>query len=731
LLFSLLITCVVALLATTALIIALGHRIRVTSRVMGLLSGLAVAAVSGEVAAQLWSLPPQNVVIAQCALVLMTVVVVIARPQWNPVGQVFFASFLASGLIYLALAAYITVAGSLSAVGMAASALLFCFELIALFLSASFAFEGCDALCRKRWHRVISEPDPTYLPFVSLQVPAYNEPPDMLIQTIQSLEAIDYPNLEIVVIDNNTEDPETWHPVEEYCRDKPRVKFVHAIVEGFKAGALNLVMREHMDPQAEIIGVVDADYLVEPDYLKRVVGYFADSNIAFVQTPQDYREFEGDAYLTACYDAYNYFFRTSMPSRDERNSIIFAGTMGLIRRSALGELGGWGEECITEDAETSLRLLKAGYSGLYIARSFGRGIMPLTFASFKAQRFRWALGGIQILRMHWRELLPWPRDPSNHLTTAQRLDYFLGSFQWMNDLVYLGFTVVLLVTAGLVMTQGGVELRPLVGAVVLLPAALIVTGLIRALWSLRQRTGIGLKRSVLAFANWLSVSWTVARACLQGLISGKAAFLRTPKVSERQGLLDAFRAARMETLLTIALWGSGAAIALSGRGTTFLFVLFAWQGFVYATATFMSWLNVHTELSAQLERRRRTEHLRNRLATLAPVGAAAAGVVLVGAVAALLAVGGSNPGRQPANPFDPPQTEASESSPFEFVTNRLPVVGGDSPTRPGDESSPAPEESPAESPGEQESPAPSPSPSPAETPTPDPSPSPTEEATPQ
>ena len=88
---------------------------------------------------------------------------------------------------------------------------------------------------------------------VSIHLAAYNEPPDMLIQTIQSLEAIHYPRFEVVIIDNNTKDPEVWQPVEEYCRDRPGVTFVHVDPwPGFKSGALNLVLREHTHPDAEI-----------------------------------------------------------------------------------------------------------------------------------------------------------------------------------------------------------------------------------------------------------------------------------------------------------------------------------------------------------------------------------------------------------------------------------------------------------------------------------------------
>src|SRR5919201_5767982 len=128
--------------------------------------------------------------------------------------------------------------------------------------------------------------------------------------------------------------------------------------------------------------------------------------------------------------------------------------------------------------------------------------MPLTFAALKSQRFRWCFGGMQILRKHWRELQPWDRHPGNRLSVAQRVDYLLGGLQWLNDLVYLGFTVVLLVTAALLVTTGRVAIRPLIGAAVLLPSALIASGLVRALWALRHQTRLELKRALLAFANW-------------------------------------------------------------------------------------------------------------------------------------------------------------------------------------------------------------------------------------
>ncbi len=105
-------------------------------------------------------------------------------------------------------------------------------------------------MARTRRSRPFPIADPTYQPMVSVHIPAYNEPPEILIATIKAVEAMDYPNFEIVVLDNNTPDEATWRPVEEYCRDRPRVKFVHvAPLPGYKAGACNLALREYTDPR--------------------------------------------------------------------------------------------------------------------------------------------------------------------------------------------------------------------------------------------------------------------------------------------------------------------------------------------------------------------------------------------------------------------------------------------------------------------------------------------------
>jgi cellulose synthase/poly-beta-1,6-N-acetylglucosamine synthase-like glycosyltransferase len=661
-LFSFFVVCSVSLGISTVFLAAAGRHIHYSSRTLGALLSAAVFFAAGWISAEVWSVPARPVEAAEVFCFAVSLGVVALRRVWNPVGQLFMASFVAAALAYLIFAASITVDGNLSVIGALASALLLLLEGMALTLACSFAFETCDVLCRTAHSRDFPVPDANYRPKVSLHIAAYNEPPDMLLRTIQQAEALDYPDFEIIVVDNNTADPEVWHPVEDYCVGRPNVTFVHvAPWPGFKSGALNLALRQFTHADAEIVGVIDADYLVDPQWLNETVGYFADRDMAFVQTPQDYRAYEGSTYLTACYDAYRYFFATAMPSRNERNSIIFAGTMGLLRKRLLGSIEGWDEWCITEDADTSLRLLRAGYSGLFVGKSFGRGIMPLTFTSLKSQRFRWCFGGMQILRQHWKSLMPWDRSPDNHLSIAQRLDYLIGGVQWLNDLVYLCFTIVLLTISGLLLSGHRVAIRPLVGPTVLLPAALLLSGLLRAVWALRQRTHVSYRRALLAFINWLSLSWTVALACIQGLLRREGVFLRTPKTESHDKLSAALLAARSETILWLLLWASAIALGVHTHPTALLLGLLAWQGVVYAAAPLTSWLAQRTQLSPELERRRRSEETRERLvAVLRPV--AAGSVVLSGlaacALVIVLSLGATNPGR-PSNPFVVPQRSGS------------------------------------------------------------------------
>ena len=193
-------------------------------------------------------------------------------------------------------------------------------------------------------------------PKVSIHVPAYFEPPDMLKQTLDAVSRLDYPNFECVVIINNTPDPEFWQPIQDHCRALgERFKFINAEkVEGFKAGALRIAM-ERTAVDAEIIGIIDADYVVEPDWLKDLVPVFADPRVGLVQAPQDHRDGDRSLMHYIMNGEYAGFFDIGMVQRNEANAIIVHGTMCLIRRAAMDMAGGWAGDTICEDTDLGPR----------------------------------------------------------------------------------------------------------------------------------------------------------------------------------------------------------------------------------------------------------------------------------------------------------------------------------------------------------------------------------------
>ncbi|TME45343.1 MAG: glycosyltransferase [Chloroflexi bacterium] len=279
------------------------------------------------------------------ALYLSFVVVVVtllfraAQRRWSWVGTQLFSNVVLASLAYLVYAAWQTYARGLSAGVMAASTLLLLFEIAALALSVSYAFEIVDVLSRRE--RPLTRPRSQSQPWVALQVASYNEPVDILRPTLESLARLDYPHLIVQVVDNNTSDPAVWQPLQQLCEQLgPRFQFLHLEPwPGFKAGALNEATRR-LAPQVEIIGIIDADYIVEPHFLQAMVGHFDDPTVAFAQSSQNYRDWQDSSYLRGLFYSFRYFFDVTMPARAHRNAIIFCGTMGLIRRSALTEIGG-------------------------------------------------------------------------------------------------------------------------------------------------------------------------------------------------------------------------------------------------------------------------------------------------------------------------------------------------------------------------------------------------------
>jgi exo-beta-1,3-glucanase (GH17 family)/cellulose synthase/poly-beta-1,6-N-acetylglucosamine synthase-like glycosyltransferase len=389
------------------------------------------------------------------------------------------------------------------------------------------------------------------LPLVSLHLACCKEPPEMVIATLDSLARLDYPRFEVVVVDNNTPDPEMWRPVEAHCqRLGERFKFFSlGKWPGYKAGALNFALQK-THPEAKIIGIVDADYIVEADWLKATVPYFQDSQIAIVQAPQEHREWEDNLFRRMENDEYSGFFRIGMVQRNEHNAIIQHGTMTLIDKATLLDLHGWAEWCICEDAELGLRVLNLQKKAIYLDHPFGRGLVPSTYLAYAKQRYRWAYGAMRILKRHWKEL----SGLRGNLDFAQRYQFVKGWLPWLGDALHMLFTFTAIVWSAMLLLNPKHTDFP--EPIFIYPALLLVVlRILGTLWTYTTRVKIGKKRTLLAMIAGGSLTHKIAKAVVQGLFTRSQPFYRTPKQESSAPLVKAISHVFEESFLALSLVG--------------------------------------------------------------------------------------------------------------------------------------------------------------------------------
>jgi len=468
-------------------------------------------------------------------------------------------------------------------------------------------FEGWEVLCRQYWRRprtALPVTSRSRYPKVSIHVPACSEPPEVVIATLNAIAHLDYPNIEVLVIDNNTHDDALWRPVEEHCRSLgSHFRFFHLPhCEGAKGEALNFAL-DNTAPDAELIAVVDSDYIAEPQFLSALLGHFDDPRVGFVQTPHDYRDWGRSRYLRWCRWEYKYFFDTTMVSLNERDAAIIVGTMCIIRRSALVEAGGWSEWCLTEDSELAIRIHAMGYSSVYVQETFGRGLIPETFSGYKRQRFRWTYGPIQELKEHLGLFLPRPLGRRSALTVAHKIEHLNHGLDRLN----IGLGLLLMPLGVSVITSMLVH-----GEVVGVPRALwiaatvVLAGDFALKWLAYKMMGCPWRDAAGALLASRALNHTIAMASISALFARPARWQRTNKFKLLPNGFAAMNAVRAELLIGLgALVFAATVFSLMPRSgmLTMLLIGVVYQSFNYLSAPVFSALGEH-DLSREQRRRR-------------------------------------------------------------------------------------------------------------------------------
>lgn len=270
-----------------------------------------------------------------------------------------------------------------------------------------------------------------YLPSVDIFVPTYSESVEMLRRTIIGCQAIDYPRKMIYLLDDQRRPAMRALAAELGCEYFDRPDNKHA-----KAGNLNCALPR---TNGEFIVCFDADFVPCRDFLERTVGFFRDSTVAMVQTPQNF--FNEDAITRnlglekSLEDEQRLFFRTLQPGRDAMNAVVCHGSCFIVRRSGLEAIGGVPTETITEDWATSIKLQAAGHRILYLNEPLSAGMSADKCGEFVQQRARWAQGTLQALFASTNPLTIPGLNWKQRLMHFSGIIYYLGSVSSLFNLI--------------------------------------------------------------------------------------------------------------------------------------------------------------------------------------------------------------------------------------------------------------------------------------------------------
>jgi cellulose synthase/poly-beta-1,6-N-acetylglucosamine synthase-like glycosyltransferase len=394
---------------------------------------------------------------------------------------------------------------------------------------------------RRRTQSPKQPPEPADWPFVTVQLPIYNE----LYVTKRLIDAVarlDYPRdrLQVQVLDDSTD---VTTRLARACVDRHRaqgldIALVHRHIRtGFKAGALALGLET---ARGDLLAIFDADFVPAPDFLRRSVPYLvAEARLGFVQARWGYLNREYSPLTRAQAIALDGHFVVEHLGRN-RNGLLmnFNGTAGVWRRQAIEEAGGWQSDTLTEDVDLSFRAQLAGWQALYLPDLLAPAELPPQMAAFKRQQARWAAGAAQCLvklaAPLWRGTLAGTgQDHGNRtarLSWPARLEALLHLSVWIAHPMSL---MLLCLTLPMILGQIPLTLN-------LTIFWLMALGPILAHALSQRHLYPGWRRRFLAMpvlallGTGLALSNTVAIA--RGLLAGDRAFYRTPKFSvERRG----------------------------------------------------------------------------------------------------------------------------------------------------------------------------------------------------
>ncbi|MCC6645776.1 MAG: glycosyltransferase [Polyangiaceae bacterium] len=369
------------------------------------------------------------------------------------------------------------------------------------------------------------------LPKVTIQLPLFNEA-TVAVRLLEAVVKMDYPRdrLEIQVLDDSTDETQALarHAVERLRQTGVDLVYLHRVDRvGYKAGALDAGQKV---AKGELIAVFDADFLPQPDFLRRVVAHFDDPRVGMVQTRWGHLNREHST-LTAVQALMldGHHLVENRARFGAGNLFNFSGTGGIWRKEAIQAAGGWQHDTLTEDLDLSYRAQLAGYRFVYRDDVVSPAELPEDVSALRAQQYRWAKGTVQTARKLLGRVL------RSNLSLSQRLEAF---FHLTPHFAYPLMIVLSVLLLPALIFLPATDTRTML--IVDLPLVIGTTGSLATFYMLAESAQGRSRWSALArlpmlIALGAGLAPHLTKAVFEGLRQMSGEFVRTPKKGSKEG----------------------------------------------------------------------------------------------------------------------------------------------------------------------------------------------------
>lgn len=390
--------------------------------------------------------------------------------------------------------------------------------------------------------------DPSYQPAVDIFITVAGEPLDIVKETVDAAKAIDYPSFKIYILnDGYVAGKDNWEEMEALARETGISCITRKTGGGAKAGNINNGLRE---TSGECVVIFDADHVPHADFLKKTIPLMADPKVAFVQSPQFYKNYHLNYVTVSSWEQQELFFGPICKGKNASNSATMCGTNMVIRREPLLEVGGMSEMSIAEDFLTGMLLHSKGYKSIYVPEVLAEGLAPEDFLSYYKQQFRWARGAFDVI---FKENLLFKK-----MRFSQKMQYFSSASFYFSGLIVVidaMMPIVYFFTGAVPLTVSTMAL-----AIVFLPYLFLM------LYVLDKSSNYAYTFKALAFSI---ASFNIhLKALGNALIGKKATFAITPKKAQQGNFISLV----FPHFIYIALVAAGMVFAFGREGLSASFI---------------------------------------------------------------------------------------------------------------------------------------------------------------